>query len=123
MDKLFNGAGNTLCSFIPCTQFKGLDVSKFDIKAWIAFGLSIVFVLMIIFAIFLIIRSVIKIIRSEGDEKQIQEGFTTIKGVWQAIGLLFIGIIGIVLVIAFFRASGILQTQVNPPINGIPFFN
>lgn len=74
--------------------------------------LSLIFVGIIIVAVYIIIKSAIKYIRSEGEEGKVQEAQKSIKTVFVGIAALFIGILGIVLVLAFFRAGGAVSGQV-----------
>lgn len=86
---------------------------------------SLVFAAIIIFAIFIIIKSAITYIRSEGDETKIQQAQKAIKSVFIGIAALFVGLIGIIIIIAFFGAgnalsnSGDVNNNVNPLLNSI----
>jgi heme/copper-type cytochrome/quinol oxidase subunit 2 len=78
---------------------------------------SFIFVGIIIFSIYVIIKAAIKYIRSEGDQGKVEEAQKAIKSVFLGIAALFIGLIGIVIVIAFFGAGGALQTtDINNPL-------
>lgn len=77
----------------------------------VQFGLSLVFVGIIVVSIYIIIKAALKYIRSEGDADKIQEAQKAIKSVFIGIAALFIGIIGIVIVIAFFNATGGLNND------------
>lgn len=85
---------------------------------------SLIFVAIIIFSIYVIIRAAIKYIRSEGDPAKIEEAQKAIKSVFIGIAALFVGLIGVIIIIAFFGAGGALQTNeinddVNPLLNSI----
>lgn len=67
--------------------------------------LQLVFVGIIIIAVFIIIKSAIKYIRSEGEEDKVKDAQKSIKTVFLGIVALFIGILGIVLVLAFFQVN------------------
>jgi uncharacterized membrane protein YidH (DUF202 family) len=71
----------------------------------IQFGLNLVFVGIIILAIFIIVKAAINYIRSEGDEDKIKSANKSIKAVFTGIIALFVGIIGIILVLAIFQAT------------------
>jgi hypothetical protein len=68
-------------------------------------ALQLVFVGIIIVSIYIIIRAALKYIRSEGDDTKIQEAQKAIKSVFVGIAALFIGVIGIVIILAFFQAD------------------
>jgi hypothetical protein len=77
--------------------------------------LSVLFVGIILLSVFIIVQAGIKYIQSQGDEKQIGEAQKAIKTVFIGIGVLFVGIAGLVLVLAFFGGLGLLNsgTSVN----------
>lgn len=68
---------------------------------------SFIFIAIIAISIFIIIKAAIKYIRSEGDESKVQEAQKAIKTVFIGVAALFVGILGIVLVLAFFQVSNI----------------
>lgn len=68
--------------------------------------LSLIFVGIIIVAVYIIIKAAIKYIRSEGDETKVKEAQKAIKTVFVGVAALFVGILGIVLILAFFQVSG-----------------
>lgn len=112
----------TASDLLPCDQY---DTSAFDacgdvngqVTSVIQLGISAVFALIILYGIFLIIKAALTIIRSNGDPSQLESGVNMIRGVYIGIGIIFIGIIGLIIVIAFFGAGGILNTTVNTPGN------
>lgn len=67
---------------------------------------SLIFIAIIIIAVYVIVKAAIKYIRSEGDESKVQEAQKAIKTVFIGIAALFIGILGVVLVLAFFQVAG-----------------
>lgn len=73
--------------------------------ALVRLSLQLIFIGIIIISIYIIIRAAIKYIRSEGDDQKIQDASKAIKSVFIGIAALFIGIIGIVIILAFFNAS------------------
>ncbi len=77
------------------------------------FALSLIFVGIIAVAIFIIIKSALKYIQSEGDQAKVEEATKAIKNVFIGIGALLVGIIGLVIIIAVFQASG--SNPLNPP--------
>jgi len=91
-----------------------------DAKSIVTFLVSFIFVVIIIFAVYVIIRAAIKYIRSEGDETKIQEAQKAIKSVFIGLVALFIGIIGLVIILVVFNALGAVQND-NP--DAIPVLN
>jgi uncharacterized membrane protein YidH (DUF202 family) len=83
---------------------------------------SLIFVAIIIFSIYVIIKAAIKYIRSEGDPAKIEEAQKAIKSVFIGIAALFVGLIGIIIVIAFFGAGGALNSDQNA-VNTSPLLN
>lgn len=74
---------------------------------------SLIFVAIIIVAVYIIIKAAIKYIRSEGDESKIQEAQKAIKSVFIGLVALFVGIIGLILILVLFNALGAVENQ-NP---------
>ena len=100
------------------------DSTSNTIRSTFNLIVSLIFVAIIIFSIYVIIRAAIKYIRSEGDPAKIEEAQKAIKSVFIGIAALFVGLIGIVIIIAFFGAGGALTTNqvnndVNPLLNSI----
>lgn len=93
----------------------GQDAGK-QVRNLVQFGLSLVFIAIIIFSVYIIIKAALKYIRSEGDESKIQEAQKAIKSVFIGIAALFIGVIGILIILAFFNAT---NTGVNDTPNQI----
>lgn len=85
---------------------KVAEDSARQIKNLIQLGLSLVFVGIIILSIYIIIKAAVKYIRSEGKDEEIQAAQRAIKSVFLGVGALFVGIIGIIIVLAFFQATG-----------------
>ena len=88
------------------------DVAE-DILGLIRFGTSLIFVGIVIIAVFIVIKAAIKYIQSEGDDKKIEEAQKAIKSVFVGLIALFIGIIGLVLIIVLFNATGAI-TNITP---------
>ena len=80
---------------------------------FIRLGLSLVFVGIIAFAIYTIVRSAITYIQSEGDDEKVEAAKKSIKYVFIGIGALFVGIIGIIIIVIIFGATGSLNVDTN----------
>lgn len=116
---------NLICQIFPflsnVTSF-GINslctgtADKSGATSFIRFLLSAVFVGIIIISIYVVIKSALKYIQSEGDDKKIGEASKAIKAVFIGIAALFVGIIGIIIVLAFFNATGALTTEDTPGI-------
>lgn len=70
---------------------------------------SFIFVGIIIVAVYIVIKAAVKYIRSEGDDKKIEEASKAIKSVFVGLIALFIGIIGLVLILVLFDALGAIN--------------
>ena len=75
-------------------------------KSFVQFGLSLVFIGLIAIAIFMIIKSAIKYIQSEGNQGKVEEAKKAIQAVFVGIVVLVVGIVGIFILLAFFNATG-----------------
>ncbi|MEP7103843.1 MAG: hypothetical protein ABI721_04000 [Candidatus Dojkabacteria bacterium] len=110
-------AQNLICTIFPFIQNLGFGAGTLcgdQVDGSVAVGagvslvrlaLQLIFIGIIVVSIYIIIRAAIKYIRSEGDDTKIQEAQKAIKSVFIGIAALFIGIIGIVIILAFFNAS------------------
>lgn len=98
-----------ICDFIPCNVpcADGSCDALGSTTSIIRWGVSLIFVGIIIFGVFLIIKASLKIIRSEGNESMVQEGAQSIRGVFIGLIVIFIGIIGVVIIAVLFNAEGI----------------
>lgn len=117
-------AQSGFCDFFPCDDTPGDDTSSVaEIDTWVEFGAGLVFVGFIIFGILMIIKASLKIIRSEGDEGQVQEGMIAIRSVMIAVGMLIFGIVGLILLLGIFGKSDFTGPElVTPPgVNELPF--
>lgn len=103
----FIGVGDALCT--P-TEGEGENVLG-SVGGIIRFGLSLIFIGIIGIAIFYIIKSSIKYIRSEGDEGKVQESQKAIKAVFMGVAALMVGIIGLVVILALFNSTTALNTE------------
>ncbi len=124
------GGDNLICTVFPFLKnVQGFGISNIcnpnpptgetvsGVRNLIQFGLSLVFVGIIIISIYIIIKAALKYIQSEGEEAKIEAASKAIKSVFIGIAALFIGIIGILIVLAFFNAAGAVQ---NADDNGVP---
>lgn len=111
-----------ICGLLPCNTYEN---SAFNISgdlngqaaSFIRLGVSLIFILIVLYGVFVIVQAALKIIRSEGDAGRYEEGQKMIKGVMIGIGIIFVGIIGLVVVIAFFNAGNIVNPNINAPDN------
>ena len=115
--------GVTVCTFIkPICDALGIkDITDPDTPS-IVLGftqerlsqvVSLVFIGIILISVFIIVQSAVKYIQSQGEEAKIAEAQKAIRSVFVGIAVLFIGIIGLILVLAFFNASGLISNQVD----------
>lgn len=121
----------TPCSFFPCSEvnegkpFTDKGVAT-QVEDWIRFGVNMVFIGLIFLGVFIIIKSALKYIRSQGDETKIQEGAAAIRSVFIGIGMLFIGIAGILLVLVITGGLDLLErdtTKLPDGVETVPFLN
>ncbi len=119
----------TFCDIFPCPgplnpdQGSSEDAVNNTIEEYVSFGLSIIFVLIIIYGIFLVIKASLTIIRAESNAEKVQEGFAGIKAVMIGIAVIFIGLIGLIVVVGLFSGSGIFSPDLESPDPGsnLPF--
>lgn len=83
-----------------------------QLGAFVRFALSLIFIGIIVVAVFYIIKASIKYIRSEGDEGEIEASTKAIKSVFIGLGVLIAGIVGLVVLIAFIGAEDALNQDV-----------
>jgi predicted PurR-regulated permease PerM len=100
------GVSNVLCTGDPNDTQAGLESAGTSAANMVQLLLSLVFIAVIVVAVYVIIKAAIKYIRSEGDESKVKDAQKAIKTVFMGVAALFVGILGIVLVLAFFQASG-----------------
>lgn len=111
-------SSNSFCEVFGCTDFSNFNPGNVTLGGVVSlaqWGASLIFVIIIIIGIFSIVRGSYKMINSEGDDTKIQEGFKVIRGVWIGIGLIFVGLIGIIIISVIFGGTGIFQTTPTPP--------
>lgn len=116
-DELGSGTGRVgVCTFIgPICTALGINttdnpgqVATTTVRGWVNLGITLLFIGIILIAVFIIVQAAVKYIQSQGDEGKIAEAQKAIKSVFIGIALLFVGVIGIVLVLAFFNGTGII---------------
>ncbi|MCA9381585.1 hypothetical protein KC678_04935 [Candidatus Dojkabacteria bacterium] len=117
-----------VCDFFPCGNGSVLptpDNPISTIELFVGLGVSLIFTGFIAFGIFIIIKSALKIIQSEGDEAKVEESAGAIKSVFIGLGMLIMGIIGIVVLLSLFRAGGLISNEPQTPegVNELPFIN
>jgi len=66
---------------------------------------SFIFIGIIVIAVYIVIKAAIKYIRSEGDKDKITEAQKAIKSVFVGLIALFVGVIGLVLILVLFDAA------------------
>lgn len=111
-------SNTSFCEIFGCSEFTNFDPSNVTLGGAVSvvqWGASLIFVIIIIIGIFSIVRGSYKMINSEGDDAKIQEGFKVIRAVWIGIGLIFLGLIGIVVISAIFGGEGIFNLNPTPP--------
>lgn len=113
--------GSDLCSVfgILCEavsgdpgSVSGEDATNY-VLSLVGMVLSLIFVLIIVVAVFIIIKSGVKYIQSQGDTGDIEAANKAMKNVFIGIALLFVSIIGIILLLAFFGGTNLLGSNVN----------
>lgn len=117
-----NEGGLNLCTYIrPICNALGIDVedpanqAKDGVSSFIGqraqLLLSLIFIGIVMIAVYIIITNGIKYIQSQGDEGKIKEAQKAIKTVFIGIAVLFIGIAGLVLVLVALNATNLLNQQ------------
>jgi uncharacterized membrane protein YidH (DUF202 family) len=112
------GANLGLCTFIgPICTALGLSDKSADEAKEGALGfateriqqvVSLIFIGIIVISVFIIVQAGVKYIQSQGEEGKIAEAQKAIRSVFVGIAILFVGIIGLILVLAFFGGTGLL---------------
>lgn len=97
-----------ICNALGINQEDPGQIATTTLRGWVNLGITLLFIAIILIAIFIIVQAAVKYIQSQGDEGKIAEAQKAIKSVFIGIALLFVGIIGIVLVLAFFSATNFL---------------
>lgn len=116
--QLTPGQNVSICTFIgPICNALGINAEDPTgsgqtattlVRSWVNLGITLLFIGIILIAVFIIVRAAITYIQSQGDEGKIAEAQKAIKSVFIGIALLFVGIVGIILVLAFFNATGLI---------------
>ncbi len=112
-----NGVGvcsfiGPICAAIGITNDSGTNagtIAQTFVRDRLSLIISLVFIAIILISVFIIIRAAITYIQSQGEEGKIAEAQKAIKSVFIGIGVLFVGIIGLVLVLVFFNGTGLLS--------------
>ncbi|GIW58875.1 MAG: hypothetical protein KatS3mg086_160 [Candidatus Dojkabacteria bacterium] len=86
-----------------------------DLISLAQFGLTLVFVGIIAIAVYVVIKASIKYIRSEGEQEKVVEAQKAIKQVFAGLAALFIGLIGLVIILTIFNATGAAGGAVQTP--------
>ncbi len=110
---------NLICRIFPFINqiefTQGLCGGESNLSAigeLVRFVLSLIFIAIIGIAVFYIIKSAIKYIQSEGDEGKVQESQKAIKAVFLGIGALIVGLVGLIIILAFVGADEALQQDI-----------
>ena len=105
-----------VCTFIqPLCDALGIggnnsgDVAVGLAARWFNLAITIIFTAIILIAVYVIVTNAIKYMQSQGDETKIGEAQKAIKSVFIGIALMFVGLVGIVLVLAFFGGNNLLN--------------
>jgi heme/copper-type cytochrome/quinol oxidase subunit 2 len=84
------------------------------------FALSFIFVGIIAVAVYVVVKASIRYIRSEGNEEEVQAAQKAIKQVFAGIAALFIGLIGLVIILSLFNATGAINDKNEVDPNNVP---
>ncbi|MDQ6986088.1 MAG: hypothetical protein Q9M91_05785 [Candidatus Dojkabacteria bacterium] len=109
------------CDVFPCGDSNNTSgpISGTEAGDLFTFTSGSIFIGFILVGVIYIIKAVIKIIRSQGDEAKIEEGMKIMKGVYIGIGLVIIGIIGLVILAAGFKAGDLFGNDVTTTPPGV----
>jgi hypothetical protein len=105
--QLFGG----MCTINEDRVGLGLSEVVRGVLAILRFAASMIFVVIVAIAVFVIIKSSIKIILSNGDSQKVKDAQDGIKSVFWGITWLILGIVGLVILLTFFQSTGALQIQ------------
>lgn len=83
-------------------NFGDVNVATDYLLPRVQFVLSLLFIGLILFAIFYVVKAAVTYIQSQGQPDKIAEATKAIRSVFVGLGALFVGIAGILLVLAFF---------------------
>ncbi|RMD77222.1 hypothetical protein D6810_01535 [Candidatus Dojkabacteria bacterium] len=115
MDDGNNLEQKTACQILGCPDgmVDGASILSSGSK-FAEWFVSLIFVGLAILGVFVIIRAVVNIIRSEGSDTQLLENSKkAIKGVLYGIVIFFVGVIGYVLVLNFLKVP--TQIEIEKP--------
>lgn len=106
----------SVCDFFGCDSVLPDPGQPLDMGLSLArFGVSLIFTGFVAMGVFMIIKSALKYIQSEGNDEGVEAGANIMRGVFIGIGILFIGIIGIVIVLGVFSDGNFLTETITPP--------
>jgi hypothetical protein len=86
-------------------QFGDTNIAADYLLPRVQFVLSLLFIGLILFAVFYVVKAAVTYIQSQGQPDKIAEATKAIRSVFVGLGALFVGIAGILLVLAFFGGS------------------
>lgn len=116
MNNLFAIGQFNSCDFFPCNDVPTPANPEAGLLGLARFGLNLIFAGLIIYGIVLIVRAALKYISSEGDVEKAEAAQKMIRAVFIGIGMLFVGIIGIVILLTFFGVdNAVNETNLTPP--------
>lgn len=105
-----------VCTFIqPLCDALGIgggnsgDAAVGLVARWFNLAVTVIFTAIILISVYVIVTNAVKYIQSQGDEGKIGEAQKAIKSVFIGIALMFVGLVGIVLVLAFFGGNNLLD--------------
>ncbi|BCX13779.1 MAG: hypothetical protein KatS3mg085_311 [Candidatus Dojkabacteria bacterium] len=87
---------------------KGAENAVNTIVGLVQLGGTLVFVGIIGISIYVIIKAAIKYIRSEGEQEKVVEAQKAIKQVFAGLAALFVGLVGLVIILALINTDGTL---------------
>lgn len=108
-----------LCDFFPCSESQQSPNLDEDVNSaaenLFIFVTTFSFTGIILVGIYYILRGSVQIIWAQGDASAVEKGFSKIKGVYVGIIILFVGLIGLVVLIVFFDGGSIFTTSISDP--------
>ncbi|MCS7317182.1 MAG: hypothetical protein NZZ41_02515 [Candidatus Dojkabacteria bacterium] len=84
-----------------------------EVAGLIRFLLSLIFLGIIISSVVVVVKASLTYIQSEGDNNKVAQAKKAIQNVFVGLAALFVGVIGIIVVLAFFGATGALNLSTN----------
>ena len=115
-----------LCDFFPCTEaqesspdFEAEVYSTTESLALLATGS--IFLLILIYGVYLVLKGTLRMIRADGQSDRFVAGYSLIRTFFLGLGLLFVGLIGLVVMSVLFDITGIFTQDVTDPTGTLPF--